>query len=288
MKYAFIRAQAPAFAVRRLCAALGVSRSGYYAWRVRRASARARAQRVLSEHLIEAHEVNRAAYGTVRLWRYLNQAGVACGKHRVRRLRQTLGLEVKRVKRFRAAAKRAYHRETIVANLLEQRFTVAGPNRVWAGDITWLPTAGGWLFLAVVLDLFARRVVGWSMHTRLEGQLAVDALMMALGRRQPTGGLLYHSDQGSQYASRSYQQLLAEHGIRPSMSRKGNCYDNACVESFFSTLKNELVHHRRYRTREEARRDVFNYIETFYNPKRLHQSLGYLSPVAYERAQGVT
>ena len=286
MKYAFIRGQASHFPVSELCRGLGVSRSGYYAQFKRPESVRARADRQLCEHIRKAHAANRAAYGTVRIWKYLNQSGVPCGKHQVRRLRRSIGLEVKRVKRFRVS-RQSRHRETIVANLLKQRFAVESPNRVWAGDITFLPTARGFLFLAVVLDLYARRVVGWSMRSRMDGQLAIDAMVMALGRRRPESALLYHSDQGCQYASRSYQQLLAEHGIRPSMSRKGNCYDNACVESFFSTLKNELIHHRQYRTRDEVRRDVFEYIETFYNPKRLHQSLGYVSPLDFERRNGV-
>lgn len=240
----------------------------------------------MGAHIAKAHTVNRAAYGTVRLWRYLNQAGMTCGKHRVRRLRRAMRLEVKRVRRFRAASQYS-RRETIVPNLLAQRFAVNCPNRVWAGDITFLPTARGFLFLAVVLDLFARKVVGWSMGARMDAQLAIDALEMALSRRQPEGELLCHSDQGCQYASRAYQQMLDQNGIQPSMSRKGKCYDNACVESFFSTLKNELVHDRRYLTRDEARRDVFEYIETFYNPKRLHQSLVYLSPIEFEKRYGV-
>ena len=286
MKCAFIRDQSSRHTVKRLCRVLQVSRSGYYARARRPESSRSKADRQLTTDIRQAHTVNRAAYGTVRIWRYLNQAGVSCGKHRVRRLRRSLGLKVKRVKRFRTSSQ-SRHRETIVANVLKQRFAVARPNRLWAGDITFLPTARGFLFLAVVLDLYARRVVGWSMGARMDAQLAIDALEMALGRRQPQGELLYHSDQGCQYASRAYQQVLTEHGIQPSMSRKGNCYDNACVESFFSTLKNELVHDRHYRTRDEARGDVFTYIETFYNPKRLHQSLGYVSPVDFEKQYGV-
>ncbi len=265
---------------------MGVSRSGYYAQLKRPLSSRAESDRALSADITQAHAVNRQAYGTVRIWRYLNQAGVACGKHRVRRLRKALSLEVKRVRRFRTSSQ-SRHRETIVANVLNQGFTVERPNRVWAGDITFLPTARGFLFLAVVLDLYARRVVGWSMGARMDAKLAIDALKLALGRRKPEGELLYHSDQGCQYASRAYQQVLTDHRIQPSMSRKGNCYDNACVESFFSSLKNELVHERRYLTRDEARRDVFEYIETFYNPRRLHQSLGYLSPVDFEKRYGV-
>lgn len=286
MKVAFIHDQARRHPVRRLCRLLGVSRSGYYAHVKRPLSSRSKADKQLQVHIVKAHAVNRQAYGTVRLWRYLNQTGVPCGKHRVRRLRKALSLEVKRVRRFRTSSA-SRHRETIVANVLNQDFAVARPNRVWAGDITFLPTARGFLFLAVVLDLYARRVVGWSMGARMDAKLAIDALKLAVGRRKPEGELLYHSDQGCQYASRAYQQALDDHGIKPSMSRKGNCYDNACVESFFSTLKNELVHERRYLTRDDARRDVFEYIETFYNPRRLHQSLGYLSPVDFEKRYGV-
>lgn len=287
MKFHFIQAESGCHRVESLCRALGVSRSGYYAWCRRRPSLRARADQALGPVLCRAHAENREAYGTVRLWQYLNRVGQRCGKHRVRRLRRALHLEVRRVRRFRVTTE-SRHSYVVAPNLLAQQFAVPAPNRVWGGDITFIATAKGWLYLAVVLDLCTRRVVGWSMRERLDQALVVQALQMALARRRPAAGLVHHSDRGRQYAGGIYQGLLARHGLVASMSRKGNCYDNACVESFFSTLKNELVLGGTYRHRDEARREVFEYIETFYNPHRLHQSLGYVSPVEFERQFGVS
>ena len=286
MKYGFIQRQGQRHAIGHLCRVLGVSRSGYYAWYQRVPSRRAEGDQALGQELRRAHAKTREAYGTVRMWRYLNRQGHACGKHRVRRLRGLLHLEVRRVRRFRVTTE-SRHSHAVAPNRLAQQFAVPLPNRVWGGDMTFIATAQGWLYLAVVLDLCARRVVGWSMRERLDQVLVLEALRMAIGRRQPPRGLLHHSDQGRQYAGGEYQRLLSRHGMVASMSRKGNCYDNACVESFFSTLKNELVLGRTYRNRDEARREVFDYIETFYNTRRLHQSLGYVSPVQFERQFGM-
>lgn len=286
MKYAFIAAHQRAFRVTRMGNALSVSRSGYYAWRERPESQRSQANRALVGQIKALHHQTRQAYGAVKMWRLLRAEGIACGRHRVARLRRTHGIETRRQRRFKRTTE-SRHSYPVAPNRLWQAASVARPNRVWAGDITFVPTRAGWLYLAVLLDLYSRRIVGWSMSDRLKQDLVIDALKMALTHRRPERGLLHHTDQGRQYAGEAYQQLLAAHGAVPSMSRKGNCYDNACVESFFSTLKNEQIHHESYRTRNEARMAIFDYIEMFYNTRRLHQSLGYQSPVEYEKMESV-
>lgn len=286
MKYAFITTHRRAFRVRRMCNALGVSRSGYYAWCERPESQRSRANRRLVVQIKALHHQTRQAYGAVKLWQALRAHGIVCGRHRVARLRRACGIQTRRHRRFKLTTQ-SQHGYPLAPNRLAQRFAVARPDRVWAGDITFIPTRAGWLYLAVLLDLYSRRVVGWSMSDRLKQGLVLDALKMALTHRRPPRGLLHHTDQGRQYAGQEYQHLLATHGAIASMSRKGNCYDNACVESFFSTLKNELIHHASYRTRNEARTAIFDYIEMFYNTRRLHQSLGYQSPVEYEKMESV-
>ena len=208
------------------------------------------------------------------------------GEHRVARLMRQEGIRAKTVKKWRATTQ-SNHRLPVATNALNRQFTVTHPNRVWAGDITDVWTTEGWLYLAVVLDLYSRLVIGWAMGQRLTGELAEQALLMALTNRQPSAGLRHHSDRGSQYAATHYQQVLTSHGITPSMSRKGNCWDNACVESFFGTLKRELVYHRHYATREDATQDIFEYIEVFYNRTRRHSTLGYHSPAEYEARTAV-
>jgi putative transposase len=276
VRVAFVQAQAGVYPAQSLCRVLRVSRSAYYARRHRPESHRAREDRRLLVHIHAAHRETREAYGAVKLWRALQQRGLACGRHRVARLRRQAGLVARRVRRFR-----------VTANCLQRAFTISHPNRVWVGDITFIATRAGWLHLAVVMDLFARRVVGWAMSADIDGALVRQALEMALAQRRAPHGLIHHTDQGRQYADGNYQRVLQAHGMIPSMSRKGDCFDNACAESFFSTLKNELVHHTTFHTREEARTAVFDYIEVFYNRQRLHQTLGYLAPVEYERRAGV-
>jgi len=208
------------------------------------------------------------------------------GRHRIARLRREAGIEARRKRRFRITTQ---SRAGVVTakNRLKQRFKAKAVNRVWVGDITFIATAAGWLYLAVLVDLYSRRVVGWAMGERIDHQLVLDALRMALLQRRVKPGLIHHTDQGRQYASGIYLELLKRHGMMASMSRRGNCYDNAVAESFFSSLKNELIHHSSYKTREEARTAIFEYIEMFYNRKRRHQSLDYLTPVEYERKAGV-
>lgn len=286
MKYAFIKTQATAHRVTRLCAVLGVSRSGYYDWRDRPESRRSVDDRRLLAEIRAVHRHSRQAYGALRAWKVLNASGVACGKHRVARLRRQSGIEARRKRRFRAATEHR-HLTPPAPNLLERQFMVTAPNRVWVGDITYIPTRAGWLYLAVLIDLYSRRVVGWAMDSRMTQNLAAAALDMAVGQRRPAKGLLHHTDQGSQYSATLYRQRLAELGIRPSMSRKGNAWDNAVAESFFSSLKNELVFHRDFKTRAQARSEIFDYIEIFYNRQRAHSTLQYVSPLVYESQSNV-
>lgn len=285
MRYAFIWTQEPHHRVTRLCRALAVSRSGYYAWRHRLMSARATEDQRLVPLLRQLHQEMREGYGAVKLWREATARGIRCGRHRVARLRKLGGLEAKRVRRFRVIVE--HHQFPPPApNVLQQCFATTGLNRVWVGDVTHVPTRAGWLYVAVLLDLCSRRVIGWAMSARPDQQLTLDALAMAVHQRRVRAGLIHHSDQGPQYSALLYQRRLVEMGITPSMSRKGNCYDNAVAESFFSTLKNELIHHQAYHTRDEASREIFGFIEGFYNRQRLHQSLDYLSPLEFERRLG--
>jgi transposase InsO family protein len=287
VKYAFIRDHVGRFAVARLCATLGVSRSGYYEWRDRPESRRVIEDRQLLRSIRAAHLQSREAYGADKTWRVLQASGIACGRHRVARLRRQNDIEARRKRRFRVVTE--HHKLPPPApNLLNRRFHVALPNRVWAGDMTVIPTGAGWLHLAVVLDLFSRRVVGWAMGNERGQALSLAALRMAIEHRDPTPGLLHHSDQGSAYVGALYREQLDQMGAIVSMSRKGNAYDNAVVESFFGNLKNELVHHRRFATREQARAEIFDYIEVFYNRQRAHATLQYMSPVDYEKARQVS
>ena len=266
----------------RLCAALSVSRSGYSAWRTRPESPRAQENRRVLTRIRVIHADAREAYGAVKTWRVLRAQGVACGRHRVARLRRAHGIEARRMRRFRLAYQ-ARNSAPAAPNLVARQFQAPAPNRIWAGDITFIPTRRGWLYLAVLLDLYSRRVVGWAMSERRDGQLALDALTMALAHRRPVLGLIHHSDQGIQYTSGVYQARLKTVGLVPSMSRKGNCYDNAVVESFFSTVKNEGTYHQTFHDRDHARAVLFDYIELFYNRQRVHATLDYQSPDAYER-----
>jgi putative transposase len=286
MKYRAIRDNSRRDPIRLMCRALAVSPAGYYAWRERPESAWGAANRALMANIRAIHRESRDTYGSPSIWQALVQRGQRVGKHRVARLMRQHGIRAKTVKQWRATTD-SRHPFPVAANRLNRQFTVTHPNRVWAGDLSDVWTAEGWLYLAVVLDLYSRAVIGWAMGTRLTGDLAQQALTMALHQRAPKAGLLHHSDRGSQYAATSYQPLLATHGIAGSMSRRGNCWDNACVESFFGTLKRELVSHRQYRTRDEAIQDIFEYIEVFYNRLRRHSTLGYSSPAEFEARTAV-
>ena len=282
MRYQFVQAHQAKHRLTRLCQTLGVSRSGYYAWRRRPASARTRANARLLEQLRQLHRQTKARYGAVKMWHALLAAGVPCGRHPVARLRHVHGLEARRTRRFRMVVEQRQFAAP-APNRLHQVFVAPAVNRIWVEDLTAIATRSGWLYLAVLLDLYSCRVIGWAMSAKPDQQLTLDALAMAVRQRRVRPGLIHHSDQGAQYSCLAYQRRLVTLGMTSSMSRKGNCYDNAVAESFFSTLKNELVHHHTYHTRDEASQEISAFIEGFYNRQRLHQSLAYLSPLEFER-----
>lgn len=270
------------YPIERLCRLLGVSRSGYYAWRERPESVRERGNRGMVEVMRQIDREVKHTYGSPRMHTELVARGYSCGCNRVAALMRRHGLIAKMTIRFRRAAK-AGLREQVVPNRLNRQFAVAAPNQVWASDITYIPTQSGFVYLAVVIDLFSRRVVGWAMHSRLSAQLVVEALSQAYDRRHPAPKLLHHSDQDPLYSSLVYQHQLTQFDMTASMSRKGNCWDNACVESFFAGLKSELVAFERFATKDEAQTALFQWIELFYNRVRRHSTLGYVSPVDFER-----
>jgi len=284
-----VEAHRDEFRISSMCRVLRLSRSGYYAWRSRGPSPRALANARLLGKIRHVHAASDGNFGAVKTWEALRQAGECCGHNRVARLRQVHGIEARRMRRFRAIyAGRGHNGSLTAPNLLERDFKAPAPDRVWVGDVSFIPTREGWLYLAVLLDLYSRRVVGWSMSSRINQPLVTRALSMAITQRRPEPGLIHHTDQGMIYASAAYRAMLDEHGMVASMSRKGDCWDNAVAESFFSNLKNELTWHRSFRTREEARVAIFDYIELFYNRCRLHQTLGYRTPVQHEEQAGVS
>jgi putative transposase len=283
VRFRFIHPHAGPWPVRAMCRVLGVSPSGYYAWRSRPESARAPSNRRLLGAVRRLHEHHRARYGSPRMPAALRAEGWTASRGRVARLMRAHGLRAVAGRRFRPCTTDSRHTLPVAPNRLEQRFTAEAPNRVWLADISYIPTGEGWLYLAAVLDLATRKVVGWAMRDHLRSEFALGALMMAVQRQRPRPGLLHHSDRGSQYAAGAYGKLLATIKAESSMSRTGNCYDNAPIESFFHTLKVELVHHHRWATRDEARRDLFAYIEGYYNRQRIHSALGYITPEQAER-----
>ena len=281
MKFRFISAHRETFKVGRMCKLLKVSRSGYYAWQKRPESPQSRENRALEDKIRVFHAASHGIYGSPKIYKDLIDDGVRCGKNRVARIMREAGIRSRTKKKFKATTN-SRHNLPVAPNLLNQDFTVDAPDRTWVSDITYIHTHKGWLYLAVVLDLFNREIVGWATSSRRTRQLAIDALQMALGHRTPAKGLIHHSDQGSQYASGDYQKTLSKHGITCSMSRKGNCYDNAVAESFFRLLKTEWVNHHRYLSRSQATQSLFYYIEIFYNRKRRHSALGYATPHEYK------
>lgn len=281
MKYRFIETCQKKYSVNRLCVMLGISRSGYYAWKKRKPSQREQNNQALIDHIRRIHKMSRKAYGSPRVYAQLIKQGIGCTKKRVARLMRQDGLKGQRKYR-RVITTDSKHDFPVAPNVLNREFQAEKPNQKWVADITYIPTAEGWLYVAGVLDLFSRKIVGWEMSSQIDTALVENALRMALYQRRPGGGLLHHSDRGSQYASHQVRNILAANQILVSMSGKGNCYDNAVMESFWSTLKNEWVHHQKYQTRSQARTDIFSYIEGFYNTVRLHSTLGYLSPAEFE------
>lgn len=281
MTYDFIARHSGEYPVRRLCGALGVPPSSYYAWRKRPASGYQQANQGLVEQIRRVHAESRGTYGSPRVHQWLRQRGVVCGRQRVARLMRLSGIVGRRASRRRPTTTQRRAGAPIWPNRLRQDFQAERPNQKWVADITYIDTREGWLYLAALLDLYSRRVVGWSMGEDLSARLVEDALAMAVGRRDVGEGLLHHSDQGCQYTSDAYQGRLAELKAQVSMSGVGNCYDNAVMESFFGTLKAECTTHR-FTCREEARRQIFEFIEIWYNRQRMHSSLDYLSPAEYE------
>ncbi len=270
------------FPVQRMCTVMGVSPSGYYAWRNRPTSKRTQENKKLVVEISNIYAESGATYGSPRIHEELLDRGHSVSKNRVARLMQAKKIGVYRKKR-RIITTNSTHNSPVAPNLLNRVFTADRPNQKWLGAITYIPTAEGWLYLAAVLDMFSRKIVGWAMDDNMESQLVEQAFLMAARNRKPPKGILHHSDRGSQYASDLYRACLADYNIQVSMSRTGNCYDNAPMESFFSTLKCDRVHRMNYLTRQEAKTDIFRYVEGFYNRSRRHSSLGYLSPENFER-----
>jgi putative transposase len=282
VKFSFIQEHLCSFPIRKVCQVLEVSRSGYYAWLERPESARARRREELVVKVKAVHEETRGVYGSPRVHRALVAQGESICENTVARVMRQYEIRARTKRKFVPATTDSNHLCPVADNVLDRQFSAPLPNLKWAVDITYIPTDEGWLYLAGVIDLCSRKIVGWSMAEHMRTELVADALSMAIVHRSPGEGLLHHSDRGVQYASEDYLYLLQSHGMNPSMSGKGDCWDNAAMESFWATLKNELVHHEHYTTREQARQSIFEYIEVFYNRKRLHSSLGYLSPEAFE------
>lgn len=285
MKFACIRDRLQQYPVTVSCRVLRVSRSGYYAWLGRSLSPRRQRRDELVEKIVRIHENHRRVYGSPRVYQALKADGVEVCENTVAKVMREVGLRGKTKRRFIPKTTDSHHGNPIADNLLDRQFEADRPDRKWVTDITYIRTDEGWLYLAGVLDLFSRKLVGWSMQDHLGWELVGDALAMGLARRRPSSGMLHHSDRGTQYTCEDYRGLLARHRITASMSGAGNCYDNAAMESFWATLKTELVHHEHYATRAEARQSIFEYIEMFYNRKRIHSSLGYVSPETFEAAR---
>ena len=281
--YRFIVAHQANYPTAMLCRVIGVARAGYYAWLRRGVSARQQVDQRLTEQISAIHQQSRQTYGSPRVHAALRQAGVRCGRKRVTRLMRQAGLTGCRARR-RTRTTRSDPAHTPAPNLVERRFTVPQLDRLWVGDITYIPTWEGWLYLAVILDACSRRVVGWAMADHLGGDLTQAALTMALARRRPGTDLIQHTDRGSQYTAAAYRALLGAHGVTASMSRTGDCYDNALAESFFATLKTELIDRQPWPTHRAARQAIFEWIEGFYNRQRLHSALGYQSPSVFEES----
>jgi putative transposase len=280
VKYAFIADHRTIFPINVMCRVLKASRSGFYAWEGRGPSLRAQENAQLVTHLQRVHVQSRENYGVVKAWKSLQLQGIACGRNRVARLRAEHDIYARRRRRFIATTRS--RRTPGAPNLLDQQFHAPRPNRIWVTDVTFIATRQGWLFLAVMIDLFSRKVVGWSMSNRNNRELARNCLLMSVERRGPPAGLIHHSDQGVAYTSAEWRELMKQHGMTMSMSRRGNCWDNAVAESFFGQLKNELICGQVFKTMDEARSAIFDYLEIFYNRQRLHQTLGYVTPEQFE------
>ncbi len=281
MKYQFVEEKRKEHSINILCHVLEISRSGFYAWLSRPVSDREESNQQLLLKIRESHERSRETYGYRRIYYDLHAELKTLGKNRVFRLMQHYGIRAKTKRKFKMTTD-SNHSKPISDNKLNREFTANKPNQRWVSDITYIPTMEGWLYLSVIMDLFSRKIIGWSMDSRMKEDITLNALRMALFKRKISGGVLLHSDRGSQYAANEYQGLLKDNDIECSMSRKGNCWDNAVVESFFHTLKVECTHHESFKTREEAKRVIFEYIEVFYNRQRRHSTINYNTPAQYE------
>ena len=281
MKYPFIDRYSSAYGVERMCRVLEVSRSGFYDWRNRPRGKREEENEKLLMAIRESYYKSKRNYGSPRIMEDLREKGIRCGKNRVAKIMKVNGMVANSKRKFKATTN-SKHNLPVTGNLLIQKFVSTEPNKVWCSDITYIQTLEGWLYLVIIMDLFSRQVVGWAMSERLTADFVIRALRQAWGRRNPALGCIFHSDRGVQYACSAFQKLLKDYGFLQSMSRKGDCYDNAVVESFFHTLKTEHVHHCIYTTRAEARQSIFEYIEIFYNRQRRHSALGYRSPISFE------
>jgi putative transposase len=282
VKYRRIKKWRKGYPVSALCRVFGVSESGYYAWVSRPPSPRNRENARLEQEIQASHQRTRGTYGPSRLQRDLADYGIFVGIDRIKRIRRKLGLRCKQKRKFKATTN-SKHTLPVAPNLLARDFAVSAPNRVWVSDITYIATAEGWLYLAGIKDLFSGELVGYALNERMTKDLVIQALFRAVSKQKPKPGLTLHSDRGSQYCAHDYQKILVQFGMRPSMSRKGDCWDNAPMESFWGTLKNELVHHRQYPTRHQAKQEITEYIEVFYNRQRKQARLGFLSPVAFTK-----
>nr|WP_018268918.1 IS3 family transposase [Bradyrhizobium elkanii] len=282
MRFRFIEDRRADYPVTLLCDVLGVSPAGYYAWRSRPESRRSAANRDLVDDIRRVHRDTRGRYGSPRIHVELKAQGRGASRGRIERLMRRHGIRAIMARPRRVRTTDSRHDLPIAPNLLDRNFIATAPNQIWLADITYIETDQGWLYLAAVMDLYSRRIVGWAMAEHLRADLPLAALRMAISAQRPSAGLIHHSDRGVQYASADYRKLMQSAGLRASMSRKGDCYDNAPMESFFHTLKTELVHHRQYQTRAEAQRDIFAFIEGFYNRTRRHSAIGYISPIEME------
>lgn len=281
MKYAFIKNHENKYPIDLMCRLLGATRSSYYSWRKGRVTQRLLRQQQLLAEIQKIHASSRGNYGSPRILKELRRKGIVVNHKTVEELMKKHGIQAKRKKKFKATTN-SKHNLPVAPNLLNRNFTATKPNQTWVGDITYIATDEGWLYLATWIDLFSRKIVGWSMSSRMTADIAVNAFRMALFRQKREAPKMVHSDRGSQYASDDFRKELKKYGCKQSMSRKGNCWDNAVAESFFGTLKNELVHHEKYKTREEARLSIFDYIEMFYNKRRIHSHLNFVSPEEFE------
>jgi transposase InsO family protein len=280
MKFKFIDQHKKHHRVQTLCPLLGVTASGYYQWKNRGPSKRELENDFVLEKIKDIYEKNKGVYGSPRITQVLNMQSISCSQPRVARLMRANGIVAKTQKKFKATTN-SNHTLPVSADLVGQAFGVDGPNKLWVGDITYIDTDEGWLYLAKVMDAYNREIIGWAVDKRMTKDLVITAMERSIRKRRPTQSPIFHSDRGSQYASYAFRRLLVNNQIRQSMSGKGNCYDNAMAESFFKTLKTELIYQNKYQTRQEAKQDIFEYIEVFYNRQRLHSALGYKTPVEY-------